>query len=87
MQWVAIIGGFTAIFAATIALVQTDVKRIMAYSTVSQLGYMFPLDPAVLSAPAVLSDPAILAARPRPSDPRDPSAPSDLAALLGLFFG
>lgn len=37
---VAYIGGFTAIFAATIALVQEDMKRILAYSTVSQLGYM-----------------------------------------------
>ncbi|MGI2773459.1 MULTISPECIES: NADH-quinone oxidoreductase subunit L [Bacillus cereus group] len=40
MQTVAIVGGFTAIFAASIALVQTDIKRILAYSTVSQLGYM-----------------------------------------------
>ncbi|CAM4065816.1 NADH:ubiquinone oxidoreductase subunit L [Bacillus manliponensis] len=40
MQTVAIIGGFTAIFAASIALVQTDIKRVLAYSTVSQLGYM-----------------------------------------------
>jgi NADH-quinone oxidoreductase subunit L len=38
---VAYIGGFTAIFAASIALVQTDVKRVLAYSTISQLGYMF----------------------------------------------
>ncbi len=38
---VAIIGGATALFAATIALVQTDIKRVLAYSTVSQLGYMF----------------------------------------------
>jgi len=38
---VAIIGGVTAIFAATIGLVQTDIKRVLAYSTVSQLGYMF----------------------------------------------
>ena len=38
---VAIIGGLTAIFAASIGLVQNDVKRILAYSTVSQLGYMF----------------------------------------------
>ncbi|HEX7010980.1 MAG TPA: NADH-quinone oxidoreductase subunit L [Phycisphaeraceae bacterium] len=38
---VAIIGGLTAIFAATIALCQYDIKRIWAYSTVSQLGYMF----------------------------------------------
>jgi NADH-quinone oxidoreductase subunit L len=37
---VAIIGGFTAIFAATIAVAQSDIKRILAYSTVSQLGYM-----------------------------------------------
>ncbi len=38
---VAIIGAATAIFAATIGLVQTDIKRVLAYSTVSQLGYMF----------------------------------------------
>jgi NADH-quinone oxidoreductase subunit L len=35
------VGAVTAIFAATIALVQFDIKRVMAYSTVSQLGYMF----------------------------------------------
>ncbi|MFP3339482.1 proton-conducting transporter membrane subunit, partial [Micrococcus sp. SIMBA_131] len=40
MTTVAITGGFTAIFAATIALVQRDIKRILAYSTISQLGYM-----------------------------------------------
>ena len=38
---VAAIGGFTALLAALIALTQTDLKRILAYSTVSQLGYMF----------------------------------------------
>jgi len=38
---VAYIGGFTAFFAATIALVQNDIKRVLAYSTISQLGYMF----------------------------------------------
>jgi NADH-quinone oxidoreductase subunit L len=38
---VAWVGGLTALFAATIGLVQTDIKRVLAYSTVSQLGYMF----------------------------------------------
>ena len=38
---VALIGCLTALFAATIGLVQTDIKRVLAYSTISQLGYMF----------------------------------------------
>jgi len=38
---VAIIGGATALFAATIGVAQNDIKRVLAYSTVSQLGYMF----------------------------------------------
>ena len=38
---VAWVGGLTAIFAATIALTQKDIKKVLAYSTVSQLGYMF----------------------------------------------
>lgn len=38
---VAIVGLFTAVFAATIGLFQNDIKRVLAYSTVSQLGYMF----------------------------------------------
>jgi NADH-quinone oxidoreductase subunit L len=41
MTAVAVIGCLTAFFAATIALVQTDIKKVLAYSTVSQLGYMF----------------------------------------------
>ena len=41
MTVIAIIGGLTALFAATIAVAQTDIKRILAYSTISQLGYMF----------------------------------------------
>ncbi len=41
MDWVAGIGLATAFFAATIGMVQTDIKRVFAYSTVSQLGYMF----------------------------------------------
>ncbi len=38
---VAIIGTLTAIFAASIGMVQTDIKKVLAYSTISQLGYMF----------------------------------------------
>ena len=38
---VAIIGTLTALFAATIGVTQTDIKKVLAYSTVSQLGYMF----------------------------------------------
>src|SRR3984957_11504788 len=41
MLVVAIVGALTAIFAASIGLVQNDIKRVLAYSTVSQLGYMF----------------------------------------------
>ncbi len=53
MTTVAIIGGFTAIFAASMGLVMNDVKRVLAYSTISQLGYMmlglgaFGLAPAI----------------------------------------
>jgi len=38
---IAIIGAATALFAATVGMVQTDIKRVLAYSTISQLGYMF----------------------------------------------
>ena len=40
LQFVAFIGAFTALFAATIAVAQWDIKRVLAYSTISQLGYM-----------------------------------------------
>jgi len=39
--WMAVIGCVTALFAATIGLAQDDIKRVLAYSTISQLGYMF----------------------------------------------
>jgi NADH-quinone oxidoreductase subunit L len=41
MTVVAVIGTLTALFAATIGITQTDIKKVLAYSTVSQLGYMF----------------------------------------------
>jgi NADH-quinone oxidoreductase subunit L len=41
LQVVAIVGVLTALFAATIGLAQNDIKRVLAYSTISQLGYMF----------------------------------------------
>jgi NADH-quinone oxidoreductase subunit L len=40
MQWVAVVGAFTALFAATLGLAQSDLKRVLAFSTISQLGYM-----------------------------------------------
>jgi NADH-quinone oxidoreductase subunit L len=40
MRVVAIIGALTAFFAATVAIVQSDIKRVLAYSTISQIGYM-----------------------------------------------
>ncbi|NOY98109.1 MAG: NADH-quinone oxidoreductase subunit L [Chloroflexi bacterium] len=40
MSIIAFIGAFTALFAATIAVAQNDIKRVLAYSTISQLGYM-----------------------------------------------
>ena len=40
-QLIAVVGVLTAFFAATIAVVQTDIKKVLAYSTISQLGFMF----------------------------------------------
>ncbi|MCF3947062.1 NADH-quinone oxidoreductase subunit L [Acidiphilium sp. AL] len=53
MDVIAVIGGATAFFAATIGCVQNDIKRIIAYSTCSQLGYMF-LAVGVGAAPAAI---------------------------------
>ena len=64
---VALTGAFTAVYAATMGLVQTDIKRVLAYSTISQIGYMFiglgvgayaagdlpPHDPRFLQKPAL----------------------------------
>src|ERR671912_2207670 len=41
LEVVAWVGVATAVFAATVAIIQTDIKRVLAYSTISQLGYMF----------------------------------------------
>jgi NADH-quinone oxidoreductase subunit L len=41
MEIVAVIGAVTAVYAATMGVVQTDIKKVLAYSTISQLGYMF----------------------------------------------
>ncbi|OQA45657.1 MAG: NADH-quinone oxidoreductase subunit L [Chloroflexi bacterium ADurb.Bin325] len=41
LRFIAFIGAFTALFSATIAVAQTDIKKVLAYSTISQLGFMF----------------------------------------------
>src|SRR5581483_3312938 len=41
LEVIALVGAATALFAATIGITQTDIKRVLAYSTISQLGYMF----------------------------------------------
>jgi NADH-quinone oxidoreductase subunit L len=59
---VACIGGFTALFAALIALTQNDLKRVLAYSTLSQLGYMFLALGCALKAGGTLVTIAVVAA-------------------------
>src|SRR5260370_31603581 len=77
MQVVAIVGALTALMAASIGLVQYDIKRVLAYSTVSQLGYMFvamgvgafaaggcpPVAPPVLTRPRGLRSGGAVPAR------------------------
>ena len=53
MTVVALVGAFTAVFAASMGLVMNDIKRVMAYSTVSQLGYMMAALGLGLYAPAI----------------------------------
>ena len=53
MTVVALVGAFTAVFAASMGLVMSDIKRVMAYSTVSQLGYMMAALGLGLYAPAI----------------------------------
>ncbi len=71
-QTVAVVGGFTALLAALIALTQTDLKRILAYSTISQLGYMF----LGLGAAAAFADVAAA---------RADGAESSLGVVAGIF--
>lgn len=40
LHWIAFIGAFTALYAATVACVQSDIKRVLAFSTISQIGFM-----------------------------------------------
>ena len=94
----AFIGAFTALFAATIAVAQCDIKRVLAYSTISQLGYMVqpsawglrggglpPADPCFLQGPAV---PGLRLGHPRhgtwrAADRRDVD-PQDMRNMGGL---
>ena len=71
---IAAIGGFTALFAATMAVVNTDIKRVLAFSTISQLGYMF----------LGLGAGAFIMAR-QVSDGDTPSTAGYSAALYHLF--
>ena len=64
MPPVTVIGASTALFAATVGVCQNDIKRVIAYSTCSQLGYMFFA--CGVSAYAELSHVAADAARPLP---------------------
>src|SRR3990170_2511336 len=67
MTAVAVIGCLTALLAATIALVQTDIKKVLAYSTISQLGYMFLGCGVGAFASRIFQGPALPRRRQRPT--------------------
>jgi NADH-quinone oxidoreductase subunit L len=76
MAVVAVVGAVTAIFAGIIAVAQNDIKKVLAYSTVSQLGYMFWRAASGRTSPACFtSDPRVLQGLPLPrvrlGHPRD----------------
>ncbi len=71
---VAIVGAVTALFAATIAIVQTDIKRVLAYSTMSQIGYMFLAVTSARTAPASSTSCPTRSSRPCSSWPRATSS-------------
>ena len=86
---VAWVGGITALLAGTVAIVQPDIKRVLAYSTVSQLGYMFlAVGVQRVQRRGVHGDlPRLLQGLPLPrrrlGDPRQPRQPGHAASWAG----